>query len=161
VAAVELLLVLCLPRDAETARVTREVLNASLTKLGVVADVRDDVTLAVGEACANVIQHADPSDEYEVRVRLTDSRCVVEVIDTGRGFDAALLDQVQADQVATAEHGRGLQIIDALVENLQIANRRQQGAMIRFEKPLTWAWGSDSAPAPHTDHDAGGRRDGR
>jgi serine/threonine-protein kinase RsbW len=138
VATVELLLVLCLPRDAETARVTREVLKASLTVLGVVADIRDDVILALGEACANVIQHADSSDEYEVRVRLTGSRCVVEVIDTGRGFDAAGLDQVQSDQVATAEHGRGLQIIDALAENLQITNRRQHGAMIRFEKTLTW-----------------------
>jgi hypothetical protein len=36
--------------------------------------------------------------------------------------------------LATAEHGRGLQIIDALAENLQIANRREHGAMIRFEK---------------------------
>jgi serine/threonine-protein kinase RsbW len=115
VATVELLLVLCLPRDAETAHVTREVLNASLTVLGVAADVRD-VTLALGEACANVIQHADTGDEYEVRVRLTGSRCVVEVIDTGRGFDAAGLAQTQTDQVATAEHGRGLQIIDALAD---------------------------------------------
>jgi hypothetical protein len=46
---VELLLVLCLPRDAETAHVTREVLNASLTVLGVAAEIRDDVTLALGE----------------------------------------------------------------------------------------------------------------
>jgi serine/threonine-protein kinase RsbW len=139
VATVELLLVLCLPRDAETAHVTREVLNASLTVLGVAADIRDDVTLALGEACANVIQHADSSDEYEVRVWLTGCRCVVEVIDTGRGFDAAGLAQTQSDQVATAEHGRGLQIIDALAENLQITNRRERGAMIRFEKTLTLA----------------------
>lgn len=133
----ELLLVLCLPRNAETAQVTREVLNASLTVLGVAVDIRDDVTLALGEACANVIQHADSSDEYEVRVHLTGSRCVVEVIDTGRGFDAVLLGQAQADQSVTAEHGRGLQIIQALAENLQITNRRQHGAMIRFEKTLT------------------------
>jgi serine/threonine-protein kinase RsbW len=38
--------------------------------------------------------------------------------------------------VATAEHGRGLRIIDALAENLQITNRPLQGAIIRFEKPL-------------------------
>jgi hypothetical protein len=56
---------------------------------------------------------------------------------TGRGFDAAGLAQTQSEQVATAEHGRGLQIIDALAENLQITNRREHGAMIRFEKTLT------------------------
>jgi serine/threonine-protein kinase RsbW len=133
---VKVSLVLCLPRDAETVRVTREVLDASLAALEVASDIRDDITLALGEACANVIQHADLSDEYEVRVQVTNSRCAVEVVDTGRGFDSALLNRVQADRVATAEHGRGLQIIDALAENLQIESRPLQGAMIRFEKRL-------------------------
>jgi serine/threonine-protein kinase RsbW len=133
---VKLSLVLCLPRDAETARVTREVLNASLTALRVASETRSDITLALGEACANVIQHADSSDEYEVRVQLTNSLCVVEVVDTGRGFDSATLDQARGDQAATAEHGRGLQIIDALADNLLITSRPLHGAMIRFEKPL-------------------------
>jgi serine/threonine-protein kinase RsbW len=133
---VKLSLVLCLPRDAATARLTREVLDASLSALQVAADIRSDITLALGEACANVIQHADPSDEYEVRVRLSSSLCVVEVVDTGRGFDSASLSHVQAGQMATAEHGRGLRIIDALAENLQITSGPLQGAMIRFEKPL-------------------------
>jgi serine/threonine-protein kinase RsbW len=132
----ELTLVLCLPRDAETVRLTRKVLDASLAALGVAADVRDDIILALGEACANVIEHADSSDEYEVRVQLTNFRCVVEVVDTGRGFDSASLNQARAEQLATAEHGRGLQIIDALAENLQITSRPLEGVMIRFEKPL-------------------------
>lgn len=132
----KLSLVLCLPRDAETARITREVLNASLTALRVASETRSDITLALGEACANVIQHADSSDEYEVRVQLTNSLCVVEVVDTGRGFDSATLDQARGDQAATAEHGRGLQIIDALADNLLITSRPLHGAMIRFEKPL-------------------------
>ncbi len=136
VIVIKLSLTLCLPRDAETARLTREVLDASLTALGVAADIRDDITLALGEACANVIQHADLSDEYEVRVELTSTLCVVEVVDTGRGFDSAFLSQAQADQVATAEHGRGLQIIDALAENLRITSIPLRGAMIRFEKHL-------------------------
>ncbi|MFG1997727.1 ATP-binding protein [Spirillospora sp. NPDC048911] len=138
----ELLLVLCLPRDAATAHLTREVLDASLTKLGVDEQVCDDVNLALGEACANVIQHADPSDEYEVRVHTYNSRCQIEVIDTGRGFDAVMLDRAAADATATDEHGRGLQIIDAIAENLQIVNRNQDGAIIRFEIPLKWEPGS-------------------
>ncbi|MDN3357951.1 ATP-binding protein [Actinomadura sp. DC4] len=132
----KLSLVLCLPRDAETVRVTRNVLDASLAALEVTADIRDDIALALGEACANVIEHADSSDEYEVRVQLTNWLCVVEVVDTGRGFDSASLNQSRAGEPATAEHGRGLQIIDALAENLQITSRPLEGAMIRFEKPL-------------------------
>ena len=129
---------LCLPRDAETAHVAREVLDAALCGLKVAQDARDDVCLTLGEACANVIQHADASDEYEIRARVIGSRCVIEVIDTGRGLDAATLQQAKADQVATAEHGRGLQIIAALAENLQLTNRPAQGAVLRFEVPLQW-----------------------
>ncbi|WUI02771.1 ATP-binding protein [Spirillospora sp. NBC_00431] len=138
----QLALVLCLPRDAETVQLTRGVLDASLKVLGVTAETRDDITLALGEACANVVQHADPADEYEMRVGVHDSRCRIEVIDAGRGFDAAMLEKVRADATLTAEHGRGLQIIDALAENLQIANGPQHGAMVRFEKPLAWEPGS-------------------
>jgi serine/threonine-protein kinase RsbW len=132
----KLSLVLCLPRDAETVQVSRKVLDASLASLAVSADIRDDIILALGEACANVIEHADSSDEYEVRVQLTNTLCVVEVVDTGRGFDFASLHQARDGQQATAEHGRGLQIIDALAENLRITSRPMEGSMISFEKPL-------------------------
>ncbi|MEU5876191.1 ATP-binding protein [Spirillospora sp. NPDC047279] len=153
----ELQLVLCLPRDAETAHLTREVLDASLKVLGVDPQIRDDVNLALGEACANVIQHADSSDQYEVRVRTTDARCQVEVIDTGRGFDAVSLRRALADSTATAEHGRGLLIINAIAENLQIANRDHQGAIIRFEIPLKWQPGSPGDLLSHREATARGR----
>ena len=39
-------------------------------------------------------------------------------------------------QSVDISYGRGLQIIDALAENLQITSRPLHGAMIRFEKPL-------------------------
>lgn len=132
------MLVLCLPRDAGTAHVTRQVLDAALAALGVWAGTRADVGLALGEACANVVQHADPSDEYEVRARVIDSRCVIEVVDTGRGFDADVLAKAPIDPAASAEYGRGLQIINAVSENLRIANRRVHGAMLHFELPLRW-----------------------
>jgi hypothetical protein len=68
-------------------------------------------------------------DEDGHRDPAAGSRWVVEVIDTARRFDAAGLAQTRSAPVATADHGPGLQIIDALVENLQITNRRQHGAM--------------------------------
>ena len=49
----------------------------------------------MGKACANVIQHASDSDEYEVRVRVMAARCVIEVVDTGHGFDAITLDDAK------------------------------------------------------------------
>ena len=139
----EIQITLCLPREASTAHLTRQVLDASLEVIGITPDTRADITLALGEACANVILHADNSDEYEVRASVYRDRCVIEVIDTGRGFDGAALKESTGTR--DGEHGRGLQIIRALTENLQIKDLNRRGAMVRFEKSLDWMPGSPAA----------------
>ena len=39
---------------------------------------------------------------------------------------------------ATAEHGRGLKIIDAVTDNLQLTGNERQGTVVHFEKKLEW-----------------------
>ena len=65
----EIKMVLYLPRDAASVPVSRQVLDGCLETLGVTADTRTDIALALTESCANVIQHADPADEYEVQAK--------------------------------------------------------------------------------------------
>ncbi len=44
---------------------------------------------------------------------------------------------------ATAEHGRGLKIINALVDNLQLTKERErEGRTVHFEKTLDWLPGA-------------------
>ena len=126
---------LSLPRDAASVPVTRQVLDAALQVLGVTSETRSDIQVALTEACANVIRHAQNGDQYEVLAGMYDGRCVIEVVDTGRGFDADSLEQSPA---ANEESGRGLQIIRALVDNVQFVNRPRSGAIVRFEKWLEW-----------------------
>ena len=38
----------------------------------------------------------------------------------------------------TAEHGRGLRIINAVVDNLQLTGNEREGTTLRFEKTLEW-----------------------
>ena len=42
----------------------------------------------------------------------------------------------------TAEHGRGLKIIEAVVDNLQLTGNGRQGTTVHFEKTLEWAPGA-------------------
>jgi hypothetical protein len=46
----------------------------------------------------------------------------------------------------TAEHGRGLKIIEAVVDNLQLTGNGHQGTTVHFEKTLEWVPG---APGQH------------
>jgi serine/threonine-protein kinase RsbW len=137
----EIKLVLFLPRDAASVPVTRQILDNCLDTLGVVADVRTDIALALTEACANVIQHAGPGDEYEARVRALDGRCVIEVENTS----GTPLTLVPAGQPVppTAEHGRGLSIIDAVADNLRLTGNGGQGiTTVHFEKALEYLPGA-------------------
>ena len=81
----EIKMVLHLPRDAASVPVTRRVLDRCLETLGVTQDTRADIALALSEACANVVQHAGPGEEYQVRVSARKGQCVIEVVNAGGG----------------------------------------------------------------------------
>jgi serine/threonine-protein kinase RsbW len=132
---VEIKIVLFLPRDAASVPVSRQVLDGCLEILGVAPDTRTDIALALSEACANVIQHAGPADEYEVQARVTDGRCIIEVVNAGNGPPPVL---PAAPVPATAEHGRGLQIMDAVVDDLRLTGNGLHGTTVHFEKILRW-----------------------
>jgi serine/threonine-protein kinase RsbW len=144
----EIQLALHLPRDAVSVPVTRQVLDRSMETLGVTADTRADIALALSEACANVIQHAARGAGYDVRVSVRDCRCVIEVVSAGSrggkpgGEPLAGLAPVNGPVPATAEHGRGLKIIDAVADNLQLRPNERRGATVHFEKTLEWLPGA-------------------
>lgn len=140
---------LWLPRDAVSVPVSRQVLDSCLETLGVTPDTRADIALALSEACANVILHAGPGEEYEVQVSTRDRRCVIEVVNTG-SMDgelapaASIVGSFLADDPVpvTAEHGRGLQIIDAVADNLELTSSDRRGTTVHFEKKLEWLPGA-------------------
>jgi serine/threonine-protein kinase RsbW len=141
----EIKMMLYLPRDAVSVPVCRQVLDRCLETLGVTPDTRADIALALSEACANVIQHAGPGEEYEVQVIARNRQCVIEVVNTGSPDSEPMPDgfALASDPVpATAEHGRGLKIIDAVVDNLQLTSNESRGTTVHFEKTLEWLPGA-------------------
>jgi serine/threonine-protein kinase RsbW len=156
---VEVNVALSLPRDVASVPVTRQVLDSCLERLGVMPETRADIALALSEACANVIRHAGPGEEYEVIATTRDGRCVIEVVDNGDGDGVKL---PAGDQAAISEqgmpghgmpehgmpehgmpeHGRGLKIIDAVTDELSLTGSGPAGTTVRFEKVLTWMPGA-------------------
>jgi len=161
---VEVNVALSLPRDVASVPVTRQVLDSCLERLGVMPDTRADIALALSEACANVIRHAGPGEEYEVIATTRDGRCVIEVVDNGdrdgvrlpAGDQAAMSEQGMSEQGMSEqgmseqgmsehgmpEHGRGLKIIDAVTDELSLTGSGPAGTTVRFEKVLNWIPGA-------------------
>ena len=137
----EFKLTLALPRDEYSVPIARNVLKNSLSVLGVTAHVIHDIELALTEACTNVLDHAVDSDEYEVSAGIDGRVCVIEVIDRGEGFDGST--KGLADAEPTAEDGRGIQLMRALVDKVTFTSRPQVGTVVHLEKELSWY---DDAP---------------
>lgn len=135
-------LALLLPRDRYSVPLTRRVLDAALGVLGVSRDCRSDIGLVVGEACANVVEHAQEGNGFEVTITIEDDRCVIDVADDGVGLDLAEFERTAVDGDAVgpdAETGRGLRIIRVLADAVELRKRAPRGVTLRIIKLLRQA----------------------
>jgi serine/threonine-protein kinase RsbW len=132
----ELSLALTLPRDEQTVPVARHIVRNAMEQVGVEETCIYDVELAMSEACTNVLLHSGPGDQYVVRLDLDDRVGVIRVIDIGRGFDSTR-PQVQ-DPRLEAERGRGLGLMRALVDRVDLTSRPKAGTIVALEKVLTY-----------------------
>ena len=128
-------LALTLPRDEQTVPVARHIVRHAMEQVGVEETCVYDVELALSEACTNVLRHSGPGDQFIVRLDLEDRIGVIRVIDVGHGFDSAKL---QAENAAPeAERGRGLGLMQALVDRVDFTSRPEAGTIVTLEKVLT------------------------
>jgi serine/threonine-protein kinase RsbW len=145
--SIALRLALHLPRDAATVPMARRLLDQALRTLGVEPGCRDDIGLILTEACANVIEHALDTDDYEISIDISDLRCVIHVVNEGSVIDPARLvlatemtdrELAALDFAVLDEHGRGLHIIRALADELYLIPAQAGGMVLQAVTTLRW-----------------------
>jgi serine/threonine-protein kinase RsbW len=124
---------LLLPRERHTVRAARSLLESSLTDAGVIDDDVADLAVAVSEACSNAVRHAEGTSCYRVEIDVVDDDCTVVVADEGTGFER----EGNTMPPPSAAGGRGLALIDALVDSVEIEARPGRGSRITMVKHLS------------------------
>src|SRR5436190_7895252 len=124
---------LCLPRDELSIPVARHICRSSLAEVGVQRECSSDIEVALTEACTNVLDHSGPGDAYELHLAIEDDLCTIRIVDTGRGFDADTSRGLPDD---SAEGGRGLVLMRALVDRALFTSRPEAGTIVHLEKEL-------------------------
>jgi serine/threonine-protein kinase RsbW len=126
---------------AATVSMPRRALDTALTSLGVTAECRGDLLLALNEACSNAVEHAGSGAEYGVTITADRQRCAVEIVDCGIGI--ADDREFRRDVVPPASfRGRGMTIIRACTDSLDLAPVDPHGLAVRFSKRLVWEPGA-------------------
>lgn len=138
-------LTLCLPRDAISVPVIRHLVRFALDEVGVVRHITSDVEVALTEACANVLNHAGPGDAYNASVTIGPDQCELRIVDVGHGFDHNTISRpTDNDDHLSAERGRGLGLMRALVDNVELVSAPEKGTLVRLVKDLAF---EERAPA--------------
>ena len=137
-----------LPREVDSVPAVRRLLRCALAVLRVDRQAGADLEIALTEACANVVKHADGAEKFEVQLDVDEGLCAIDVMDAGRGFDpdrtpAASHHAESPDQLN--DGGRGLFLIRALSDSVRMDTSPRRGCLIHFEKRLTVAVSPESA----------------
>jgi len=125
---------LCIPAKPEYISLGRLALIGLSRLRSFPEDVLADLKLALTEACTNSVRHAYDGGEgmVEIRYELHPDRLVVEVTDTGEGFDHDAVEHEESDELS--EGGLGIAIIQALADELEIGRPNGGGSRLRFVK---------------------------
>lgn len=123
-----------LPAEAEHVRLCRQIVCLTLQHLK--AEERDieEIEVALGELCTNVIRHArmTPGSNYQVELDLSEGKALITVSDQGIGFEPAITEE----PTPTESGGLGLWIVEQLTDRLEFESVEGRGTTIRAERHI-------------------------
>ena len=130
---VEFKVVLFMPREVASVPISRQVLDSCLETLGVTADTRTDIALALSEACANVVLHAGAT-AVDITLTRRGNEFVATVQDDGGGFDPVA--------VSRASETGGVGLIGMLERarlvdgEVRVESAPGRGTLVRMRSPV-------------------------
>jgi serine/threonine-protein kinase RsbW len=92
-----------------------------------------EMELCVVEACTNVIKHAyenKPGNKLKVAISIDDEKIVFKICDTGKSMDAEKLCPKEPNPYDLAESGRGLIIMNKLMDKLDYKTENGKNILI-------------------------------
>lgn len=125
---------LALPRDAVGIPMVRRVIGDALRSVGVAQTCIAELLIAVSEACTNAVRHGGPGNRYQVTAAIGRGRCELRIADSGSGLTAI----PERYPPSHTENGRGILIMQAMVDELCFDIAPGQGTTVHLRKELTW-----------------------
>jgi serine/threonine-protein kinase RsbW len=123
-----------LPAEAKYVQLCRHLVRMTLRTVGV-SDMRaDELELAIGELCSNVVRHARlaPQSSYVVEFEINDLSAYITVTDNGVGFQP----DIASEPTPTDSGGLGLWLVSQLTDKLEFNQIEGSGVTVRAEKRL-------------------------
>jgi serine/threonine-protein kinase RsbW len=135
--ALQVKIVLTLPRDTASVPLARHTVAAALRRAGVAADCVAEVEVAISEACTNAYAHATDALTYEVTISLQDEQLTIDVVDAGPGFGRAAPSAAMPHPAS--DGGRGVALMAAFSDEAVFDSVTGGGGSVHLVKLLRWS----------------------
>jgi serine/threonine-protein kinase RsbW len=111
------------PSEAESMALVREFVRRVSKQAGFETNDISKITMAVDEACTNIIEHAygyDVTKEVKLKAIIQNEALRIEIIDTGKGFDPTLVKPDAIEKLVTERRsgGLGIRLIKSLMDDV-------------------------------------------
>jgi serine/threonine-protein kinase RsbW len=123
------------PASLSAIQVVRDVVVQVAREMGFTESALADIELCVGEAGVNAVRYGSPKgvhDRLTVRIFGDEGRLVIEIKDTGAGFDPEGVPHPSAELLR--ENGLGVFLMRNLMDRVTVT--RDGGTTVRLEKVL-------------------------
>ncbi len=126
--------VIIVPSETKSIRMVSSKLLDALAPYGVSEDTLFDIRLCTEEAIRNAIVHGNLSDKHlltTVSYWIEDGKIFIEVEDEGVGFDRGNLPDPTADDNILKGSGRGVYLIEKLMDSAKFNESGNKITMIK------------------------------
>lgn len=129
------------PAEAKYIAIIRLITSRLAKRSGFPEEGVEDIVMATGESCVNVIRHAYKNNNLNfrtinVRFLIYPKKLVLIVKDYGRGFDHQFVQRyIKRADVGTPEKvGLGIFLIKALMDEIEYDSSIDKGTQVRMTK---------------------------
>ena len=86
-----------------------------------------EINMALSEACINAFEHSCSNSDIEIHFKISDDRLVIQVTDSGKGFDKSKVDIPNIEEKISSEHKRGwgIKLIEELMDTVQFESSEE------------------------------------
>ena len=86
-----------------------------------------EINMALSEACINAFEHSGSNSDIEIHFKISKDRLIIQVTDSGKGFDKSKVDIPNIEEKIYSEHKRGwgIKLIEELMDTVQFESSEE------------------------------------
>ena len=86
-----------------------------------------EINMALSEACINALEHSGSESEIEIHFKISKDSLIIQVTDSGKGFDKSKVDIPNIEEKISSDYKRGwgLKLIEELMDTVKFDSSKE------------------------------------